>query len=161
MPNHITNILTLSGEDVEKVKETIKGVNDENISFNSFIPEPETHENITNALTLPFPNWYHWRVKNWGTKWDAYRLSKWYGDTISFETAWSTPFAAFLKLSQLFPKTKIEVKFASEDVGSNLGSYILQGGNLIAEMNYEYSEESIKVANSIFEEADSYYYNEV
>lgn len=42
--------------------------------------------NVNEAI----PNWYHWNLENWGTKWNAC-YSEIYNDQISFRTAWSMP----------------------------------------------------------------------
>lgn len=95
-------------------------------------------------------NWYDWHIHNWGTKWDCYSHRGEGDDSfIIFETAWSTPILAMQKLSKLFDDITIEVKYADEDFGSNVGTYTLQGGELVDLYQPDYSKDSIKMAMEI------------
>ena len=95
-------------------------------------------------------NWYDWHIHNWGTKWDCYD-HRGEGDEsfVIFETAWSTPIRALLYLSELFDDVTIEVRYADEDFGSNVGTYTLQGGEIIEMYQPEYSKDSIRLAMEI------------
>lgn len=95
-------------------------------------------------------NWYNWQIENWGTKWDCYD-HRGEGDDgfIIFETAWSTPINAMVKLSELFEDITIEVKYADEDFGSNVGTYTLQNGEIVEIYKPEYGKDSIKLAMDI------------
>ena len=72
-------------------------------------------------------DWYGWKTKNWGTKWNASEVIE-LEDGFEFQTAWSTPYAIFEKLSALFPEVEINVRFSDEDFGYNVGEYTLCGG---------------------------------
>lgn len=76
-------------------------------------------------------NWYSWSIANWGTKWNAYDIYSVNENSISFDTAWSTPFPVIEELSKKFPSITFEVKYADEDIGSNCGSYELRSGVLV------------------------------
>jgi hypothetical protein len=95
-------------------------------------------------------NWYDWHIHSWGTKWDCYDHR---GDSddsfVIFETAWSTPIRALLKLSEIFDDITIEVRYADEDFGSNVGTYTLQGGEIVDMFQPDYSKDSIKLAMDI------------
>jgi hypothetical protein len=95
-------------------------------------------------------NWYDWHIHNWGTKWDCYS-HRGEGDEsfVIFETAWSTPIRAMLYLSELFDDITIEVRYADEDFGSNVGTYTLQDGEIIEMYQPDYSKDSIKLAMEI------------
>lgn len=69
-------------------------------------------------------NWYDWSCKNWGTKWNSYS-GEWYneGESIQFDTAWSTPEPIYRALTRKFPNLDFEVKFADEDMGNNCGGF--------------------------------------
>jgi len=97
-----------------------------------------------------FDNWYDWHLENWGTKWDCYD-HRGEGDDgfIIFETAWSTPMLALGKLSRMFDDITIEVKYADEDFGSNVGTYTLQDGKIVDIYQPEYGKDSIKLAMDI------------
>ena len=51
------------------------------------------------------PNWYNWRVSNWGTKWEECNpcVSQSGEDIllVSFQTAWSPPIGVYLQLVEL------------------------------------------------------------
>lgn len=74
-------------------------------------------------------NWYDWAIKNWGTKWNAYNVEV-SDDQVMFQSAWSTPFNAMLKMSKAFPEVYISVRYFDEDFGANVGEYTLLGGDL-------------------------------
>jgi hypothetical protein len=75
-------------------------------------------------------DWYGWQVSNWGTKWNATDSIE-FGDGIEFNTAWSTPFELLLKLSLKYPEVTINVRYADEDFGHNVGEYTLLNGEEI------------------------------
>ena len=95
-------------------------------------------------------NWYDWHIHNWGTKWDCYSHRGEGDDSfVIFETAWSTPMRAMLELSRLFDDITIEVRYADEDFGSNVGEYTLQGGEIVDVYQPEYSKDSVRLAMEI------------
>jgi hypothetical protein len=77
-------------------------------------------------------DWYGWQNANWGTKWNACDSME-FDTEIEFNTAWSTPFALLLKLSEKYPEVTINVKYADEDFGHNVGEYTLEGGEEVGE----------------------------
>ena len=86
---------------------------------------------ISNKVKYGATTWYDWCCDNWGTKWNAYSNEQEDEDTISFETAWSNPEPVMLKLSEMYPEATIEHWWADEDMGSNDGHRIYQGGQII------------------------------
>jgi hypothetical protein len=95
-------------------------------------------------------NWYDWHIHSWGTKWDCYSHRGEGDDSfVIFETAWSTPIRALVKLSEIFDDITIEVRYADEDFGSNVGTYTLQGGEIVDIYQPDYSKDSIKLAMDI------------
>ena len=57
---------------------------------------------ITTSVTsdkIGMPDWYKWRLKNWGTKWDAYDGS-WIDGYHAFTTAWAPPEALIQYLAE-------------------------------------------------------------
>lgn len=152
MPNHIANILTITGEkaDLKTLTEAIKSKeNDYVLSFESFFPTP---------LLCPDSN--KWHIINWGTKWDAYEVSKIHKNhknsiRLSFQTAWSTPQRALVELSRLNPNVELFCEYADEDFGYNLGEYTLKDGQIILENNPIYGTiEAIKLSKDIYERAE-------
>lgn len=116
-----------------------------------FPEEPDLNQRVVDfALLIPEPPniekggcsgthdpgvicWYSWNITNWGTKWNGYRLV---GPTVledgrleyRFETAWSHPYPVIKALSEAFPQSLIEVEYADEDFGSNVGRYAIIEG---------------------------------
>jgi hypothetical protein len=87
---------------------------------------------LDNAKNYGHKDWYSWSVANWGTKWNAYDTAE-QGDSIRFDTAWSTPAPIVEKLSNMFPNVTITLEFADEDFGYNCGSIVFLAGNVIEE----------------------------
>lgn len=76
-------------------------------------------------------DWYDWRVKYWGTKWDAGEPKSEVCDEcvkISFDTAWSTPDGIWNKLAEMFPTLNFAISFADEDIGHNCGKISIHDG---------------------------------
>lgn len=84
--------------------------------------------------------WYDWRIKHWGTKWDACD-PEWSGDSVTFETAWSAPAEIYEKLTKLFPDVRFEVNYADEDLGNNCGTFYYDGEMLThtAEEDFDFA----------------------
>ena len=209
MPNHITNILTIKGEqsEIEKCLKAISSEENEIIDFNKIVPRPKSLDitsgsSVDNAMAiiknndkhfesmLDYPwvkneglmtieqvkehikgslteqdyeegrmaiqnletygckDWYSWSIQYWGTKWNAYDCNNGDYGTISFDTAWSTPFPVMQKLARMFPELSFEVKFADEDLGNNCGKYTFENGELIEEYQPE-GAEALKYACEI------------
>lgn len=113
MPNYIKTILHVeidwseaanTKDQEQKLHELKQAVQtkDSKFDFNGLIPQPEgifrgplSEEDRIKSAGL---NWYDWNVANWGTKWNAYKVS-WidglepdaYEFLVKFETAWSPP----------------------------------------------------------------------
>lgn len=104
------------------------------------LTEGEKNWGISRGITQEMANdfkqrfghtdWYGWQVSNWGTKWNATDSIE-FGDGIEFNTAWSTPFELLLKLSEKYPEVTINVRYADEDFGYNVGEYTLLNGEEI------------------------------
>ena len=207
MPNHVTNILTITGEEAE-VKKCLAEIKTEEeegvvrfIDFNTFAPIPQelvgttspsriltqeeydaqeeriakgelteieknwgVSKGITQAMSDEFmekfdaDNWYDWQISNWGTKWNAYdQVFNEGSNTITFDTAWSTPQQAMYHLSAKYPTLTIKVEYADEDLGHNVGGYIMFDGE-IEDCTYPEggSEEAYEMAMSIKGDQDYY-----
>lgn len=143
MPNHITNYLSVSGtsENVELFKKENSKTNDnddnENVeertlSFHFVVPEPDWSTQTTSTGFTMFSDngWYGWRVKNWGTKWDAYDTEDIFiekPDTESdkseslviyhytFKTAWAPPYPWLIEAAKKYPELSFELKWYDED----------------------------------------------
>lgn len=90
-------------------------------------------------------DWYDWRIKNWGTKWNASDSS--FNEktgVVEFDTAWSMPENIFRALSHFTP---LRVVYADEDLGNNCGMedyFVDEDGNEHLEV---VMEGSVELAN--------------
>lgn len=104
MPNWCSNSITIEGP-VAKIRElweqTIQDADDETGLLNAMHPMPkELHD--TDGMS-DGPNWYSWRVDNWGTKWEVSSEGLEFTDNedgtaeISgwFDSAWAPPVGAY------------------------------------------------------------------
>jgi hypothetical protein len=109
---------------------------------NSDLTEHEKNWGISRGITQKLADkyrkkfgatdWYEWQNANWGTKWNACDSME-FDNVIEFNTAWSTPFALLLTLSKKYPEVTINVRYADEDFGHNVGEYTLEGGEEVDE----------------------------
>ena len=101
MPNHTDNRVILSHDDSQQIDMIYNIMNTEDTPLcQTLIPMPQELEG-TQAFSGG-PNWYDWRLKHWGTKWDIYNDTCERMDentlVLSFDTAWSPPIPVFDKL---------------------------------------------------------------
>jgi len=96
-------------------------------------------------------DWYNWNCRNWGTKWDvAVHDGEEYSDTVlhehksegedqwlvyGFNTAWSPPVPAMIKLSELVPNCVLTLSFEEEQGWG--GELEFVNGEITAESGYE------------------------
>ena len=83
--------------------------------------------------------WLTWNTENWGTKWNAYGTTvepEGYLSRVKFETAWSHPFPVIVALSKRFPDMPIRAMYADEELGYNLGTYMIQAGVKIEQYDF-------------------------
>ena len=126
MPNWCANQVHLTHEDPTMIAKAVEGFEKGEL-LNTFIPIPQELRDTVNGwfgdtdkqkaleeqaarnlLTYGYADWYDFSVANWGTKWDiggtdcppvirhdANNI------TLSFDSAWSPPIEAYVKLSEL------------------------------------------------------------
>ena len=102
MPNWCRNSIAISHNNpamIERLADAHKA------PLQEFIPCPYNPDNDQ--------RWYDWRVNNWGTKWDIELDNKYVSQdgkmvTVSFDSAWSPPIAAYEKLKELGFEIKLE-----------------------------------------------------
>lgn len=115
MPNHVTTIIRTEPAVAKALLNE-----DGEVDFNLIIPEPDGVD------------WYHWRISNWGTKWNAYGsgVEAAAGDlaVVRFDTAWSHPAEIVAALAARFPAARFDVEYADEDLGQNQGAYVIDNG---------------------------------
>ena len=127
MPNWTFNSVTCKGIGNNK-NICKKGV----LDFNKIIPEPKTKKeciekygelyidkgdaHIQHNGDRNWFNWYTWRCKFWGTKWNACDFSRVSDDVIEFTTAWCEPEPIFEALSKMYPTETLSVEAEYEEV---------------------------------------------
>jgi hypothetical protein len=87
-------------------------------------------------------DWYHWNVRNWGTKWDiAVPNGEKYSDTqmtitddgdvmYHFQTAWSPVGEVLIKLSEMYPTLEFDYEYEEEQGWGGTCTFL--GGEEIA-----------------------------
>jgi hypothetical protein len=118
------------------------GITDEEYSKQSDHTAP-----MEEQLMFLGKNWYDWNVRNWGTKWDvAVSNDEKYPDTeitidskdtlgYRFNTAWSPPIEAIIKLSEQYPELEISLSFEEETGWGGEAEFL--NGEMISESNYD------------------------
>lgn len=165
MPNWCTNCLTVQGEPdvVQKFREENTYVEvgpeagmadgDTNVlplSFEAQIPTPrdENGELIKGDGSTTMPDWYNWRVENWGTKWDLSDDTDVVFDgsgylQYRFDTAWAPPVNWLETIVTKYPDLRFDMEY--EEPGMAFaGSVTFEGGEMSDEQEWElvYDEET-------------------
>ena len=115
MPNWCLNHLTISHPDTDRV-DRFESAYMRGDVCETFLPEPKDDEGnpIVGADydengKFKMPDWYEWRIANWGTKWDfGYDTDRGLQPTrvdnevtVRFDTAWSPPLGLYECLNAL------------------------------------------------------------
>lgn len=107
MPNWCDNTLIVTGSN-DRVKQFMEETchddtpNRKELKFSAHFPEPNAED------------WYDWRIKNWGTKWngDIYDIKINEGELIvNFASAWSPPTHWLQKVARIFPDLHFELTY--------------------------------------------------
>ena len=115
MPNWCLNSLTISHDHIDQV-DRFEDAYMRRQLCETFLPEPKDEEG--NPLVgadydengkFKMPDWYNWRLANWGTKWDfGFDTDKGLQPTrvenevtVRFDTAWSPPLGLYECLNAL------------------------------------------------------------
>lgn len=109
MPNYCENTMRIVATTdaarslLPQIVERFSDKNREPSAFQFIHPMPAELEDTTSPGDSP--NWYDWRIANWGTKWnecEPYILQH-AGDelVVSFQTAWSPPIGIYARLCEL------------------------------------------------------------
>ena len=113
-------------------------------SDHTFKPAPEGTsivENIANEMANGM-DWYHWNVRNWGTKWDILLDREYinidqrndgnYYFCWAFDTAWSPAVEAYDAMAKRFPNLEFDFEI-TEEANFYLGKQHYAGGELVSE----------------------------
>jgi len=149
MPNWVHNIVKVKGNSKAIVKFLDRHVNSEGyFDFNTIIPEPKYKVETSSKYILSeeemrksllddddWFDWYNWRLKYWGTKWNAQFEDKLCFDKeailrdkieavdIVFDTAWEAPVPVAKKLCTMY-KSKLKFKWLWVSFESNTAGYV-------------------------------------
>ena len=116
------------------------------LDLETYFGEQPKHD-PSKPIAFDSNHWYDWNVRNWGTKWDVANQDNEspYNDTsmettdrsviYSFNTAWSVPTPAILKLSEQYPELVFNL-FYQEETGWG-GNAQFMNGKMIREMTYD------------------------
>lgn len=85
---------------------------------------------LRNIADYGAPDWYRWRLQNWGTKWNTYEHRRLDDNTIEFQTAWNGIPDMVRLVAEKFPEVTIEYKYADENWSYNVGSFIFHGEDI-------------------------------
>jgi len=154
MPNWCSNKLTVSGPKAmldkfiaeAKLVKPKTGEEPTELSLDKLFPTPSEADIKKTVLKFKdpllaatmgksTPDWYTWRVANWGTKWD---VTAWVAKKedkkiqYEFDSAWSPPIDAFTHISENYPDLKFELKYREEGMGFK-GRAVMQDGELVSE----------------------------
>jgi hypothetical protein len=140
MPNHVKNILTVTGkrEKINLLKNFVHDEEEKNpFSLNNILPMPPEDE-MEDGYINNMPNWYNWRIENWGTKWNTYDIEMTRIDheniNYIFLTAWASPVNALIILSSKFPTLVFKLEYADEDIGNNCGYIEIVDGHIVQDI---------------------------
>jgi hypothetical protein len=112
-----------------------------------------TVEELRSGLLLLRPppaakhDWYSWRCKHWGTKWDVSELSihpvvrastERYME-ITFETAWNPPLPVTRAMGELFPDVEITHTYGEPGMAFG-GTYEVYGGAVVFDDGCTFAE---------------------
>jgi len=119
MPNWCFNNLCVTGDNKASLTAFRQWLGDDGFLLNKIAPLPVELENTTSPTPKDqidaakilqekygVPDWYSWRVNNWGTKWDVEATVDDDDESninITFDSAWSPPCMAIAALGTLFP----------------------------------------------------------
>lgn len=100
-------------------------------------------------------NWYDWRVKHWGTKWDAFDTDMFRINnivTVTFSTAWACCQPIIEAICKKFNDCTVECDYADEDYGYNCGIMIYSGTELTIETFKDGTLSALKFASDVWDD---------
>lgn len=104
-----------------------------------FVNDPEIWElgkrYYENLRLYGAKTWYDWCWDHWDTKWNAYDCSEveTFSKYLLFNTAWSSVPSIVGALSRRYPDVTITYRWADEDIGSNVGMFVIKNGVVLDE----------------------------
>jgi hypothetical protein len=131
MPNWCTNEVDIIGnpETIKDITEIVKSNPQKIFQMNDFVPMPKELEGTQSPGDEP--NWYDWRISNWGTKWDLGEETQPVFEPtrigLGFDTAWSPNCDFWTTFSENYPSLRISHKYYEEGMGF-IGQAFYEGG---------------------------------
>lgn len=132
-----------------------------------FIPTPIVEDESSEDEPKILPDWYEWRIENWGTKWDCSGLSlerRFFASNVpvnndvtqvlelSFDTAWAPPEAGIAKISEMYPNLQFFLYFIEFGMGFE-GYTLFRNGEVL---EHDYNPSIIRKTDQFLEEFDYY-----
>ncbi len=115
---------------------------------------------VNNYLKYGDTDWFKWRIRNWGCKWNA---SNTYvtGNTIFFDTPWAPSVPVIDKFAEFHPELEFTYEFAEEQTAFWCGRYYYKNGKCIIRDDYEeFSKDAYELYFSIWGGEEDYKYDE-
>ncbi len=120
--------------------------------YHGSLEEPEVlgRKCFDNLQKYHAMNWYDWRIRHWGTKWNALNTVV-EQNRIRFDTAWNPPLPIFAEIAVRNPEMKLEIYYADEEEGYQVGHIVLaEGKSLIDEAYENFSDQAFEVADKVW-----------
>jgi hypothetical protein len=178
MPNYCSNTLVCtSGKKVgEILAPYISNIDEEGKEISPFLDFQKIHPMPENPVIEEgdkqfqvMPDWYEWRVANWGTKWNSidnltlddcdenYKLEDL--ETYFFTTAWAPAIGVIQKLAEITGESFI-LYYDEEGVGFFGKTTIDPEGLIDEEYSYEEDAENVDPESDIYDFCGLEYYFE-
>lgn len=141
MCNWCSNTLTIAGikENLTMFKDQVRGI-ETDICLNNLVPMP--NELIDTSSPGDKPNWYEWRLRNWGIKWDIEAQLVDESENIlmyEFDSPWGPPYSWIKKVALMFPDLSFELYY--KEPGMCFQGIILAQKDLFIFQEEDYYEE--------------------
>ena len=154
MPNWCENKLTVIGdnEDLTVFKDHVKGTGTD-MCLNNIVPMPKELYDTTSPGDDD--NWYNWRIRNWGIKWDIDASLIGESDNIliyEFDSPWAPPHEWVRNAALIFPDLSFELYY--REPGMCFQGTILAQKDLFINHEDDYVED-IDLDEEEFESDDS------
>jgi hypothetical protein len=119
----------------------------------------EGQQAIDNIVKYKCKDWYDWRNRNWGTKWDLSDMQfEVLGEDevfIQSSTAWSPPLEGVRKISEEFNLLHFQIEYAEGGYGFE-GTAEIENGDLDDDCrDYDYSRDEVFDEDEVLDEDDN------
>lgn len=142
MPNWCSNKLTITGdkENLTIFKDQVIGI-ETDICLDNLVPMPKE----LNDTKSPGddPNWYDWRIRNWGIKWDIEARIVDESEnmlTYEFESPWGAPDNWVRNVALMFPDLSFKLYY--KEPGMCFQGTILAQKDLFIDEQEDYFEDT-------------------